>query len=94
MPQKRSTLLLRIMKTTYRLRFAESGWSISILGIYIEKYYAVTFYNVKYSASDRDPRRSTFSRFFAFGVFKHVNPVDWVDMLRGGLSRKFEKFYN
>jgi hypothetical protein len=51
------------------------------------------FLQYKVPAPGSRSGRGYFSRFFAFGVFKHVNP-NWVDMLRGGLPRMFEKFYN
>ena len=51
------------------------------------------FLQYKVPAPGSRSGRGYFSRFFAFGVFKHVIP-NWVDMLRGGLPRMFEKFYN
>ena len=49
---------------------------------YIGKYYAVTFYNIKYSRPDRIRAGVLFS-IFRVRCFQACRP-NWVDMLRGG----------
>ena len=51
------------------------------MGFYIGKYYAVTFYNIKYSLQDRDPGGSA---FLDFSRLLFTDPYFGVGMLRGG----------
>jgi hypothetical protein len=77
----------------YRLRFAKSGWSISILGTL---YWKIIYSNFLQSKVLRLGSRSQAEYFFSIFRVRCLQACQpcWVDMLRGGVSRKFEKFNN
>jgi hypothetical protein len=69
-----------------------TGWDhvrLSWRRFYIGKYYAVTFYKYKVPAPGSRSGRGTFSRCFAFGVSKHVNPIGLTCL--GGVTREVRK---